>query len=241
MNSGPRHRGMSRLKLGLAVRKAGVLYPQVIQLALSHLVLNILKKEIENCTAESVDKLIESNLSESAMEIEKNKNEINCSNNRGESKYYSIFDALVHTCELPKLSDAADKYHESYPSLLSTSKMQDLNDRLIRALDFDVDVYVEVGGGREEVEGGIESIDRKQNKSVDVNSKIVNTSNSINSSSSSSSRNEISKILIACDHVLEALTVLNLTESYKMTPLIAGDQMKQILKNIPKGTMFGEV
>ena len=45
MDSGPRHRGMSRLKLGLAVRKAGVLYPQVIQLALSHLVLNILKKE----------------------------------------------------------------------------------------------------------------------------------------------------------------------------------------------------
>ena len=240
MNSGPRHRGMSRLKLGLAVRKAGVLYPQVIQLALSHLVLNILKKEIENCTAVSVDKLIESNLSESAMEIEKNKNEISSSNSRGESKYYSIFDALVHTCELPKLSDAADKYHESYPSLLSTSKMQDLNDRLIRALDFDVDVYVEVGGGREEVEVGIESIDGKQNESVDVNSKIINTSNSINSNSSSS-RNEISKILIACDHVLEALTVLNLTESYKMTPLIAGDQMKQILKNIPKGTMFGEV
>ena len=231
---------MSRLKLGLAVRKAGVLYPQAIQLALSHLVLNILCKEIDNNTAGLNANLIGKDVDQMAIDRKNNKNDIDYKNSRGESKYYDILDALVCTCELPKLSDAADKYHESYPSLLSTSKSQDVRDRLIHVLDFEVEVDVEVEGGNEEVEGRMGSIDRQENNSaMNDNISMNNVRNNVNSSSDS--RNEICEILIGCDHVLEALTVLNLTESYKITPLITGDQMKQILKNIPKGTMFGEV
>ena len=231
---------MSRLKLGLAVRKAGVLYPQAIQLALSHLVLNILYKEIENNTAGLIANLTEKNVNEREIDSKKNKNDIDFNNRRGESKYYDILDALVCTCELPKLSDAADKYHMSHPSLLSTSKRQDVYDRLIRVLEFEVDV--EVGGGSEEVEGRMGSIDGQENISDIMNDNIsMNSARNNMKSSSSDSRNEIRQVLIGCDHVLEALTVLNLTESYKITPLITGDQMKQILKNIPKGTMFGEV
>jgi hypothetical protein len=49
------------------------------------------------------------------------------------------------------------------------------------------------------------------------------------------------RILKGCDMLLKALTEMDLTECHKMTPLLTGDQIKQVLKNIPKGTMFGEV
>jgi hypothetical protein len=48
-------------------------------------------------------------------------------------------------------------------------------------------------------------------------------------------------VLRGCDMLLKALTEMDLTECHKMTPLLTGDQIKQVLKNIPKGTMFGEV
>ena len=52
---------------------------------------------------------------------------------------------------------------------------------------------------------------------------------------------QVQHILRGCDMLLQALTEMDLTECYKMTPLLTGDQIKQVLKNIPKGTMFGEV
>ena len=55
------------------------------------------------------------------------------------------------------------------------------------------------------------------------------------------SGDDVTGIISACNQLLETLTVLDLTESYKITPLVAGDSMKNILKNIPRGTMFGEV
>jgi hypothetical protein len=55
------------------------------------------------------------------------------------------------------------------------------------------------------------------------------------------SNGPVLSILKGCDMLLKALTEMDLTECHKMTPLLTGDQIKQVLKNIPKGTMFGEV
>ena len=245
---------MSRLKLGLAVRKAGILYPQAIQLALSHLLLEILNKESEiDYGSNSKEGYYRGDDEESreermrrgqsvAMDVDTNND--NNSNNRGESKYYSILDVLVSACQLQKLSDAAMKYHESYPSLLSTSDSNDLNQRLLCALSLDADL-----NGENQYENKNQNNDEKEKENQNNDEKEKENENEISNSNSNSnnyinysrSSKEIKMVLIACNHVLEALTVLNLTESYKMTPLIDGDRMKETLKKIPKGTMFGEV
>ena len=140
---------------------------------------------------------------------------------RVDSPYYSILDSLVTACDLPKLSDAIQQYNNRFsPSLThtstgtgsSSSSSSELRGRLLESL---------------------------------CPTEIVPKSNSVSESVSESERVRervtVSDILIATNDLLEALTVLNLTESYKMIPLMTGDRMKQVLKNIPKGTMFGEV
>ena len=244
VTNGPTHGAMSRLKLGLAVRKAGILYPQAIQLALSHLLLEILNKESEieygsnskegYCRGDDEESREERMRRGQSVAMDVDTNNDNNSNNRGESKYYSILDVLVSACQLQKLSDAAMKYHQSYPSLLSTSDSNDLNQRLLCALSLDAD-----SNGENQYENKNQNNDEKEKENEnEISNSNSNSNNYINNSRSSK---EIKMVLIACNHVLEALTVLNLTESYKMTPLIDGDRMKETLKKIPKGTMFGEV
>ena len=182
--TGPTHGMLSRLQLGLAVRKAGALYPQAIQLAVSHLILEVLASESSSSSSsKSGDMKTEGGGTDVVGDMQTAETH---------SVYYGIFDALVCACGVTKMAEAITNYkqhthvHSESPS---PSSSDDLSPRLI--------------------------------------SKLTGS--------------DVTDILIACNDVLEALSVLDLTESYKITPLLSGDLMKQVLKNIPKGTMFGEV
>ena len=189
-STGPAHGMLSRLQLGLAVRKAGALYPQAIQLAISHLILEILALE-SNSSSSSSSSSCSSSGSSSSMKTDESTNDV-MGGTETPSVFYGIFDALVGACGVPKMADAITNYKQHtlvHSEALSNPLVDEMSPRLISKL-----------------------------KSSDV-----------------------IDVLIACNDVLEALTVLDLTESYKITPLLSGDLMKQVLKNIPKGTMFGEV
>ena len=159
---------LTRLELGLAVRKAGALYPQAIQLAVSHMILDVLAREHSNWIGKR----------SSAVQDDER------------SAYYRIFDTLVSLCDVPKMDDAIENFRvHGRTSESSSVDVEELNALLLGVM----------GGSN------------------------------------------VQDILSACNMLLEALTLLDLTECYKLTPLLAGDQIKQVLKNIPKGTMFGEV
>ena len=51
----------------------------------------------------------------------------------------------------------------------------------------------------------------------------------------------ISDIITATEDLLEAISVMHLTECYSDPPLINGAALRHVLKNIPKGNVFGEV
>ena len=185
---------LSRLQLGLAVRKAGALYPQAIQLAISHLILEILALESNSSSSSSSSSGISSSGSSVSMKTDESTNDDMGTIQTVEtpSVFYGIFDALVGACGVPKIADAITNYkHHTHvhSEALSHPLVDEISPRLISKL----------------------------------------------------TSNDVTDVLIACNDVLEALTVLDLTESYKITPLLSGDLMKQVLKNIPKGTMFGEV
>jgi hypothetical protein len=189
VNTGPAHGMLSRLQLGLAVRKAGALYPQAIQLAVSHLILEVLASESSSSNSSSSS-------SSGDMKVEDCNTDIVGDEQTEErpSVYYGIFDALVSACGVPKMAEAITNYKQHTHVHMVThtadaSPSPSPSPRLLSAL----------------------------------------------------TSPEVIDILVACNDVLEALTVLDLTESYKITPLLSGDVMKQVLKNIPKGTMFGEV
>ena len=185
---------LSRLQLGLAVRKAGALYPQAIQLAISHLILEILALESNSSSSSSSSSGISSSGSSVSMKTDESTNDDMGTIQTVEtpSVFYGIFDALVGACGVPKIADAITNYkHHTHvhSEALSHPLVDEISPRLISKL----------------------------------------------------TSNDVTDVLIACNDVLEALTVLDLTDSYKITPLLSGDLMKQVLKNIPKGTMFGEV
>ena len=185
---------LSRLQLGLAVRKAGALYPQAIQLAISHLILEILALESNSSSSSSSSSGISSSGSSVSMKTDESTNDDMGTIQTVEtpSVFYGIFDALVGACGVPKIADAITNYkHHTHvhSEALGHPLVDEISPRLISKL----------------------------------------------------TSNDVTDVLIACNDVLEALTVLDLTESYKITPLLSGDLMKQVLKNIPKGTMFGEV
>ena len=192
-STGPAHGMLSRLQLGLAVRKAGALYPQAIQLAISHLILEILALE-SNSSSSRCSSSSSSSSSSGSMKTDESTNDVlrNIQTDETPSVFYGIFDALVGACGVPKMADAITNYkHHTHvhSEALSHPLVDEISPRLISKL----------------------------------------------------TSNDVTDVLIACNDVLEALTVLDLTESYKITPLLSGDLMKQVLKNIPKGTMFGEV
>jgi hypothetical protein len=183
----PSHGAMNRLDLGLAIRSAGVLYTQAIQLAISQLILESLHTELKNY--KNSDK--------------KNGNEkmiIDGKCNDKNSEFDVIFSTLLEACELPKMTDAITNYKNMQISENGTEFIieDDIQEHLFSSLNLDME-------------------------------------NNINKC------NDIKSILVATNNLLEAITILDLSESYKVTPLLSGDKVKNVLENIPKGAMFGEV
>eukprot|EP00596_Hydrurales_sp_CCMP1899_P008325 CAMPEP_0119046230 /NCGR_PEP_ID=MMETSP1177-20130426/45243_1 /TAXON_ID=2985 /ORGANISM="Ochromonas sp, Strain CCMP1899" /LENGTH=662 /DNA_ID=CAMNT_0007019101 /DNA_START=210 /DNA_END=2195 /DNA_ORIENTATION=- len=185
-STGPSHGVMSRLHLGLAIRSAGILYTQSIQLAISQLILESLHSDLNNYTQNNDKNMI----------IEGKNNENN--------DFDVIFSTLLEACELPKMNDAIKNYRNMQLSEMNDSNLideDDIQNHLLSSLNM----------------------------------------NSINKNINNNEYVDIKSILVATNKLLEAITVLDLSESYKVTPLLTGDKVKTVLKNIPKGAMFGEV
>jgi hypothetical protein len=159
---------MSRLPLGLAIRSAGILYMQAIQLAISQLILEYLLEDLQHTII----------LDHRIYGYKDHK----------KGNFDAIFNTLLEACELPKMNDAIHNYRRMQSIETNHSNMDCLSTN-------------------------------GMNK-VDMN---------------------IKSILVATNKLLEAITILDLSESYKVTPLLSGDKVKTVLKNIPKGAMFGEV
>ena len=117
VNTGPAHGMLSRLQLGLAVRKAGALYPQAIQLAVSHLILEVLALESSSNSSSSS--------SSGDMKVEDCNTDVvgDEQTEERQSVYYGIFDALVSACGVPKMAEAITNYkqHTHVPMVTHTA------------------------------------------------------------------------------------------------------------------------
>ena len=98
VDEGPSHRGLSRLRLGLAIRGAGALYTQAILYAASQLLIRTLLDASDGVG----ERQEPSGLDRSARLDDAG----NCD---------AVVDALMHACELPKMMNVIEQHRNRFP------------------------------------------------------------------------------------------------------------------------------
>ena len=217
-DKGPIFGVLNRLDLGLAIRNAGILYPQAISFALVQLLLEVFEKEYI--------RLLTLKMSSNSFIVSSESDEDFINN-----KYSILIDLFIKISELKKLGNVIDIYHRRNESEAKDTCIENI-------IGYNSIITSEL------IEGWHQSFGMTlgSGDKMDVIRPNLETLTSISTTVPSSDFSlQLATILEAANTLVMSIEQLHLTNIHQQPPLLAGDAIKNVLKNIPKGTMFGEV
>ena len=214
-DEGPTHRGLSRLRLGLAIRGAGALYTQAILYAASQLLLRTLLDASERVSEGVSEGQSQSQL---GLGVSARLDDLgNCD---------AVVDALVHACELPKMVNVIDQHRNRF-----TNEQE--GDVVMKGCGSEED------GASAHPPVGRENDDSSRSSFVataeSVHSLMLRIGLDQQGQGQGSENDHhhhhrrIHQLLLACNALAEAIDVLGLDQVYSMAPLLTGDNPRYCL------------
>ena len=222
-DEGPSHRGLSRLRLGLAIRGAGALYTQAILYAASQLLLRTLLDASERGNEGGNEGPRQSGgLGVTARSDDAG----NCD---------AVVDALMHACELPKMTNVIDQHRNRFTEEGGVVAMTGCGSE-----DAGASAYPIVSTGRESRETDTPSLSSfvataesvySLLRGIGMDPQLLQQGQGQGQGSENvyhHHHRHIHQLLLACNALAEAIDVLGLDQVYSMAPLLSGDPPRKV-------------